>query len=160
MEKPSPPYPLPCLRCWLDPYQKIGELDDGYAPELLKYEEMFVSAYDPIGMGHDGTFQDSIVRFIFEVVNVRLGLEERCGCADGAEKLLDLGVCPHELAAKGIRRFGENLCIIRATEVRSSKLPLTASRYAFSALPPGNDEGRDKSVRIENNLHLSPVLKQ
>ena len=92
----------------MDPYQKIGEPDDGYALELLKHEKMFVSGYDPIGIGHEGTFQNSIVRFIFEVVNVRLGLEDRCGFADGAEEPLDLVVCPHKLAAKGVRLISDN----------------------------------------------------
>ena len=71
---------------------EVGQFNDRDIPVLSQRKQMLVSRHNQVGLGKECTFQDSIVRLIFENMNVRLGLDDCGGFADGAEELLDLVV--------------------------------------------------------------------
>ena len=58
----------------------------------FEQEEMVVAGDNDVSLGEQGTFQDPVVRFILQNVEVRPRLEHRCDLPNGPQGALDLFV--------------------------------------------------------------------
>lgn len=69
---------------------------------------MCVAADDDVCFGENRTFQDSIVRFISQNMEMRLSLEDGGCFADGPYEVCDSFVGPSELGSELVGGLGED----------------------------------------------------
>ncbi len=109
---------------------------------------MFIPSDDKVGLGEDPAFQDSIVRFISEIMEVRFGFQDSGCFADRANQHCDPRIRPSELGLEYIGSFSENGNRGEELEVTVDGLHVRLFRVAA-----GDDKCRDEDIRAENRVH-------
>ncbi len=62
-----------------EPFEEVRQADNRHTLELFQSQKMTIAGHDEIRISSKGAFQDSVVWFIFQDVNVRTR-PENCGC--------------------------------------------------------------------------------
>jgi len=109
---------------------------------------MFISSDDEVSLGKDRVFQDPIVRFISEIMEVRFGLQDSGCFADRANQHCDPRIRPSDLGLEYIGSFSEH-------GNRGEELEVTADglHVRFFRVAARDDKCRDEDIRVENRAH-------
>ena len=128
-------------------FHKISELYNGDSFMMFEFQEMVITRDKHVRIGQKSAFQDSIVRFILENVQVRSGFQNRCCLADRFQEMSDLFVRPPELGPEFIRGFREN-----EDRTKQCEISLNGIKKGFFSLASRDHESRDEDIGIENGL--------
>lgn len=75
---------------------------------LFERKEMAVACNDRIGLGELGAFQDTVIRFDSEDVEMRPGFQDGGRFADGLQESVDFFIGPFKLGSELVGGLGQD----------------------------------------------------